>query len=343
MKILITSLLVLFFFIRCNNNNAPDVSDIQVNIHVDRFDRFMFTQVDMSAPERSVRHLQEAYPSFTTDFIVNILGLPAIKPGSADSATLFTYAQLNSFLQLTRPLYDSLAPRFSDLGWLDKELTSAFKYVKYYFPEYKVPQVLSYIGPFDAPAIAITNDAIGIGLQLYAGSDFSFYTSTTGQEMYPMYISRRFEPPYIPVDCMKAVSADLFPDNSAGLPLIGQMIEKGKQWYLADKFLPSTHDTLKTGFSNTQLAWCEENEGLAWNFILKNVDIYTTEPAIIKTYLGESPHTQDMPGNAPGNIGQWIGWKIVRTYADKHPEITPGAIMQKDYKQILIESKYKPA
>jgi hypothetical protein len=303
----------------------------------------MFTQLDMSDPERSVKRLQETYPSFTTDFIVNILGLPAIKPGAADSATRFTYAQLNSFLQLTRPLYDSLAPRFSDLGWLNKELTAAFKYVKYYFPEYKVPQVLTYIGPFDAPAVAITTDAVGIGLQMYAGSDFSFYTSTIGQEMYPMYISRRFEPPYIPVDCMKAVSEDLFPDKSTGLPLIGQMIEKGKQWYLAEKFLPGTHDSLKTGFSNKQLEWCEENEGLVWNFILKNVDIYTTEQAIIKMYIGEAPYTQGMPENAPGNIGQWLGWKIVKAYAEKNPEITPGPIMQKDYKEIFSEAKYKPS
>ena len=31
---------------------------------------------------------------------------------------------------------------------------------------------------------------------------------------------------------------DLFPDQSNGKPLIEQMVEKGKQWYLLDKFLP---------------------------------------------------------------------------------------------------------
>jgi hypothetical protein len=73
------------------------------------------------------------------------------------------------------------------------------------------------------------------------------------------------------------------------------------------------------------------------------VDIYTTEPAIIKMYIGESPHTQDMPESAPGNIGQWLGWKIVTAYAEKKPGITPGSIMQKDYKEIFSEAKYKPS
>ena len=50
--------------------------------------------------------------------------------------------------------------------------------------------------------------------------------------------------------------------------LVEQMIEKGKQWWLLDKFLPATPDSLKTGYTKQQLKWCEENEGLIWNEII---------------------------------------------------------------------------
>ena len=53
--------------------------------------------------------------------------------------------------------------------------------------------------------------------------------------MYPAYISRRFDAVYIPANCIKAVIDDIFPDKSTGKPMIDQMIEKGKQWWLLDK------------------------------------------------------------------------------------------------------------
>ena len=62
-----------------------------------------------------------------------------------------------------------------------------------YFPRYEVPKFISYLGPFDAPGVAITESAVAIGLQLYAGQDFPFYTSVEGQQLFPAYISKRFE------------------------------------------------------------------------------------------------------------------------------------------------------
>jgi uncharacterized protein YjaZ len=75
---------------------------------------------------------------------------------------------------------------------------------------------------------------------------------------------------------------------------------------------------------------------------LQNTDIYTTEPEIIKNYIGEAPHTDAMSDASPGNIGQWIGWQIVQTYVNKHTEVTPEILMKTDAKKILDEAKYKP-
>ena len=42
--------------------------------------------------------------------------------------------------------------------------------------------------------ILLTTDAMAIGLQLYMGKNYSLYQTEAGQELYPAYISRRFEP-----------------------------------------------------------------------------------------------------------------------------------------------------
>lgn len=334
------TLMVMLF--SCNHHNNPEVSHIIVNIEIERFDKFVFENFDTTAMQQSVAGMQSAFPHFTNDFITHILGLPEINPSAIDSATSIAFSEIKRYIKLTKPLYDSLSARFAKTEQLKNELILGFKHVKYYFAGYKVPKVLTYVGPFDAPGVAITDEAIAIGLQLFAGRDFSFYGSPLGQELFPLYISRRFEPAYITINCMKAIAEDLYPDKSRGRPLIEQMIEKGKQWWLVGKFLPLSPDTLKTGYTLQQLNWCRENEGLIWNFVLQSNDIYTTEPSLTNIYIGEAPSTQGMPEASPGNIGQWIGWRIIEKYAAKNPDLKLDDVLQTDAKKILADSKYKP-
>ena len=329
---------LIIFLTACNNGKGPDVSGIPVNVKIHRFDRFLYEQLDTSNMPGAMNQMQQQFPFFATDFMNNILGLPM----AVDSGTGTGPAELKRFIRITRPLYDSIAPVFKETRDLEKALREGFQHVKYYYPQYKVPEVVAYIGPFDAPAVAITSHALAIGLHLYAGRNFSFYTSTQGQELYPAYISRRFEPDYITANAMTAVVEDIYPFQVAGKPLIDQMIMKGKQWWLLDKFLPDAADSLKTGYTGKQVAWCEGNEGVIWNFFLQSNDLYTTEPMFVKNFIGEAPGTEGMPAQAPGNIGQWVGWQIVKAYAANHPEMTPDAIMKADSKTILKESKYKP-
>lgn len=326
----------------CNNNQAPDVNHIPVKIHIERFDQFIFEKWDTADSRRGITDLHDGFPYFSNDFVTNVLDLPGIVPPISDSAAAITFLEMKRFIRLTRPLYDSLSVPFSNMQDYEEELSQAFKYVIFYFPGYKVPRILSFIGPFDAPAIAITRDALAIGLHLYAGKNFSFYGSPQGMDLYPMYISRRFEPSYIHVNAMKAVIEDLFPDKTQGRPLIEQMIDKGKQWYLLNKLLPGTQDSLKTGYTKQQLRWCEQNEGLIWNFMLQTNDIYTTEPVFINTFLGESPTTEGMPAVSPGNIGQWIGWRIVQRFIAQNQGLEPVDIMNLEAKKIFSQSKYKP-
>ena len=333
---------LLIGFAACNNQEGPDVSGVPVNMKVHRFEQFLFENLDTNNIQSGLEAMKGSYPFFANDFIINILGLPYGPVSNTDTTGEIVSRELKRFIRLTSPLYDSLAPRFKETNKMENELRRGFQHVKYYFPAYQVPEVVTYIGPFDAPAVAVTTSALAIGLQLYAGKNFSFYTSMQGQELYPAYISRRFEPEYITVNAMTAVVEDIYPFQVVGKPMIEQMIMKGKQWWLLDKFLPGVSDTLKTGYTSKQAAWCEGNEGVVWNFFLQNNDLYTTEPMIVKNFIGEAPGTDGMPAQAPGNIGQWIGWQIVEAYAATHPEMTPDAVMKVDPKIILKESKYKP-
>ena len=332
-------IILLFAFAACGHGgDHPDVSDLSVGeIHIERFDTAFFS-LDSNNVIPGLHRLVQRYPWFTGDFVGNILGAG---PLSDTSQTAF--AATRQFLTTYLPVRDSVAPKYPNLGWLEKQLQQGFKYIKYYFPQYRLPgKVVAFIGPFDGPGIAVTNYALGIGLQSYAGRNFAFYLSPQGQDMYPQYISRRFEPEYIEANCLRNLAEDICPDSSDGRPLIEQMIVKGRYWWLAGKLQPDAPDSIRTGYTQAQLKWCLANESAVWGYFLKNTDLYTTDPDIIKNYIGENPKTMGMPDDSPGNIGAWVGWQIVKKYAAEHSEMRPAELMHVPARIIFEESKYKP-
>ena len=320
------------------HQGKPDLSSVEVPpVHIERFDTAFF-HIDSNDIVPGLHRVAQEYPWFTGDFVVNILG---VGPLSDTSRTAFF--SIRQFLTSYMPIKDSLELKYKQLGWLEKDLGDAFKYCKYYFPKYSLPEkVVAFIGPFDGPGVALTPHALAIGLQSYAGRNFSFYISEKGQEAYPMYISRRFEPEYITANCTMSLEQDLFPDSSDGRPLIEQMITKGKYCWLQRKILPDAPDSITTGFTASQLKWCKDNEGQIWTYFLQNADLYSVDPDIIKNYIGDSPKTMGMPDTAPGNIGTWVGWKIVENYVAKSGSADPLTVMHASAKKIFEESKYKP-
>ncbi len=324
-----------------NNKGIPDVSGVKVNVQLERFDQDFFS-IDSNNVLPGLNRLNVKYPVLSAIFLQNILGL--------DSAG--TLAGVKSFISLSQPVKDTINDVFKNIDGLQKEFEKAFQFVKYYFPNYQIPKVITVAGPMDALAQTSNGytpnflgpDFLGISLQFYLGNTFSLYSDPYFIEnVTPAYRSRRFSKEYIISDGMQLIVDDLFPEKSTGKPLVEQMIERGKQWWLLDKFLPQTADSIKTGYTKQQLDWCTENEGLIWSQIIKNEDLYSVNPITIQTYIGEGPFTQGFSQEySPGNLGQWIGWQIVKKFAENNPSLKPEEVMSATPKKILDEAKYKP-
>ena len=331
--------LLALSLVACNHhNNKPDISGIHVDdIHIVRFDTAFF-DLDTNHIEPGLFRLNQSYPYFTQDFVANILGA-----GPMSDTSRITFAAARAFLVSYLPIRDSLKQKYQQLGWLEQQLQLGFRYVKYYFPQYRLPpKVVTFIGPFDGPGVAMTAYTLAIGLQSYAGKNFSVYLTGKGQDTYPQYISRRFEPEYITINCMSAIAEDIFPDSSEGRPLIEQMVAKGRYWWLAQHLMPDAPDTIFTGYTRSQLDWCSANEVAVWNYFLQATDLYSVDPDVIKNYIGDGPKTLGMPDASPGNIGAWVGWRIVQKYVDGHSGITPEELMHIPVRTIFEQSKYKP-
>ena len=328
--------LLIIFSIGCTSSKDPDVSKIKVDIPIERFDKSFFS-IDTNNTAAGLKELMKEHPDFYSDFMQQILGV------SGSDTNKVTLDVSKIFIRGYSPIYQSLSKQYSNVSWLQKDIQKAFQYVKYYFPDYKTSKIILFLGPLDAPGVALTGSGIAVGLHQFGGKDFSAYQSMEAQQLFPAYISRRFESQYIVVNCMKAVIEDIYPDRSGAKGLVEQMIEKGKQWWLLDKFLPATPDSLKTGFTKQQLDWCEANEGLVWNdIIVTQKDLYTKDPMAMQNYIGEAPFTQSLGPSSPGNIGQWIGWQIVKKFTYKNSSMSITDVLKTDARKILEEAKYKP-
>lgn len=323
--------------ISCTGRKIPDVSRIKVDLQVQRFDHDFFA-IDTNHIDQSLQQLHNKYPGFLRDFIFNILALPP-QPDSAKAVE----REVVSFVRSYKPLKDSADKVFSNTADIEKQVKRGLQFVKYYFPSYKLPdKLITFIGPINSYGNILTPDALAVGLQLYMGKNYSLYQTDAGQELYPAYISRRFQKEYIPVNSIKTIVDDVFPDNSAGKPLIEQMVQAGKRLYILDQLMPETPDTLKTGYTKDQLEGCYKNEEVIWSYFVQNDLLYVADPSVTKDYMNDAPKTQAFGEESPGLIGQFVGWQIVKKWMGKNENVSLQQLIETNPKTIFEQAKYKP-
>ncbi|MEP6466261.1 MAG: hypothetical protein ABJB05_08145, partial [Parafilimonas sp.] len=275
------------------------------------------------------------YGSFLNDYLYNIMVLPP-QPDSVAQ-------KIKMFLHDYRFVYDTTEKSFSNFDDEFKQIKNGLQYVKYYFPNYTLPaNIITFVGPVEGYANVLTQSGLAVGLQLYLGHNFSVYSSEFITEVYPNYQQRRFEPAYIPVNCMKNIITDIYPEKNGSDPLVYQMIDAGKRLYLLDHFLPQLADSLKTGYTQKQLTGCYSNEANIWNYFVQNNLLFITDPIQIRDYMQDGPKTEAFGDDSPGFIGQFIGWKIVQKWMEAHENITLPQLINTPEKQIYDEAKYKP-
>lgn len=337
MRIAFVFVISACLFFSCNNGDkAPDVSNIKVEVSTMRFEQALFT-LDTAHFTANLDVLLSKYPSFGENFLATILN--ADPKWSGDS----TAGYVHGFITAYKKVYDTAQIVFKDFTPYEKAIKQGLQYVKYYFPNYKDrKKIITYIGPIDGYGDILTDDAIIVGLQHHLGKNFSLYRSEFVQTTYPQYISNRFEPAYIDVNCMKNIINDLYPEKKEDDPLVQQMVEKGKRLFVLSKLLPKTEEFKLIGYTKEQLTGVYEHERAVWDLFVQNNFLQTIDNNIIKNYIGEGPKTQELGEASPGNIGSFAGWQIVKKFMAKNPKLSLPELMATSAETIFQQAKYKP-
>ncbi len=170
------------------------------------------------------------------------------------------------------------------------------------------------ISEFATDAFTASDSLCGIGLDLFLGENYRGYNP----EIFPDYIRRQFTPNYVPVRMAKALATDIVGQTN-GKRLIDRMIQNGKMLYIVDCLLPYTPDSLKMGYTKAQMEGCFYNEAEAWARILDEKLLFSTEFDRWRKLVTPSPNAPIIYTEAPGEMGNWIGLRILQSYMKRHP------------------------
>ena len=316
------------------NNQKPDISNINLTINADRFERDLFG-IDVQNAQTGVERLSRKYGNFFNLFSYQVTTL-----GSKDSIQLVK--NYVSFLSDTnfRNIYTDCETQFGDFAKYNDELTSSFRNYAFYFPKKTIPNVVTLISGFSFPVIC-DSLTLGISLDMYLGPTYFYYG--TLEPPLPNYLRSRMRKEFLVCDAMKGWAQSDYGIDEASARMIDFMIAQGRLIYFLEKILPETEDSIRTGYTAEQLDWCVANEARIWSFFVENKLMFSIDPNLMNKYVNDGPTTNGFPQESPGNIGQFIGWKIVQSYMKNHDELSLQQLMeQKDLLKIFNESNYKP-
>jgi hypothetical protein len=279
-------------------------------------------------------HLREEIDPFIDDFSL-FLGEDINTP----------MGQQQLFAYITDPfiveLFEDIEKEWPDLGLLEQELTEAFRYYRYHFPQNDVPTVYSYVSgiDYDFPVKYHDNNLI-IGLDMFMGSQYVNYDKVG----IPAFKRQRFLKENAALETMTTLAHEIIKFNPVPPEtLLDFMIYEGKLLYFLDCMFPIHHDSLKIAYATDQLRWAERNQGHAWAYYIENELLYSTDRQVIQKFVGASPFTAPFSRESAPRMGVYNGWQIVRAYMRRNSDVDLRELMvSKDSREILNRANYRP-
>ncbi len=318
------------FLTNCQGQNRASVRPSEpLEVHIHRFDKALFCLVEHDDSLRRAQ-LKADYPA-----MLELLGKGVLNSKSADLPGFFDkltgfYAQ-PALLALYR---DALAA-YDSIADLEQGLGNGLAYLKANFPDMQIPAVYMHVSGLNQNVL--TGDSVlSLSIDKYMGENYALY-----QDFFYDYQQRKMQRELVVPDYLAGWLMSEYPFTGKENVLLDRMIYEGKLKYLLHDALPEVKEASLMGYTDQQLSWCKENEGMLWKGLVERKHLYTPDLPVTTRYFEEAPATF-LAAEAPGNLGSWLGWHIVERFMEE-TGTTPRELMQiTDAADLLARSKYKP-
>ncbi|WP_324721674.1 gliding motility lipoprotein GldB [Salinimicrobium sp. HB62] len=314
-KFLFYSLFV--FLISCaeDDKREEEIAAIPVELQVERFDqRFADATAD------SLSALKKQFPFLFPRQYPDIMWVE----------------KMEDTIQLE--LNQAVAAEFPNLEQTEKELERLFQHIKYYFPQRKIPKVVTLTSDVDYRNQVVWADSLMlVALDTYLGMDHPLYIGVQD------YIKKEMRKELIAVDAAEAFAQTVVPRPSSR-SFLAHMIYYGKILYLKDLLLPFKTDAEKMTYLPEEWDWAEANEDQIWRYFVERELLYSSDNDLQTRFLFPAPFSKfflELDAEAPPRLGQFMGWQIVEQYMEKN-DVPVEEMIQANAETIFKQSKYKP-
>lgn len=243
----------------------------------------------------------------------------------------FTNPHIDTLLMETQKI-------FGDGAALKKQFRDAFANMKYYYPDFEVPEVKTVITGLETDLL-VSDSLIIIGLDHYLGPGAKYQPN-----MYE-YMKRRYHKDFIVPSVMLLYGIDarynaIDPEDRT---VLADMIAYGKAYHFAKQMTPCVPDSVLIGYTAEETRGSREYESLIWSRLVEDQVLFSTSAQVKQKYIIERPKTLEVGENCPGRIGQWVGWQMVKKYSETYPDKSLKEVMSIDRAAQLFKlSGYKP-
>ncbi|MCM8567864.1 gliding motility lipoprotein GldB [Gramella jeungdoensis] len=310
-------LILVTGLISCDKQSETEekIEKIDADFKVVRFDEKFAEATEETLPE-----LKEQYPFL----------FPKQYPDSV------WVNKLNDSIQ--QEIETEVAKAFPEFSKETDELHSLFQHVKYYFPDFQVPDVITVTSEVDYKNKAIyTGDYLFVSLDTYLGQNHKFYIGI--QE----YLKKNFRKEQIVADAAAEIAGNYVP-KAKSRTFLSHMLYYGKILYLKDLFIPFKSDAEKIGYTQKEMDWASANEDQIWRYFIENELIFDTDSQLYTRFLYPAPFSKfylQLDAESPARLGQYIGWNIIRSYMEKNG-VSIKTMLNTPAEEIFNKANYKP-
>ena len=222
----------------------------------------------------------------------------------------------------------------------EKILESALR-MQTLVPNMKLPQLIWMNSGFNIGAYS-TDEYLAVGLDFYLGNE----NRITKSVPFPQYQKDDMTRAQLVPNAIKNLAyyyllkSDTIQHEN---DMLSEMIFHGKAHYLTWLAFEEIQDSTLMAWTTKEYTWTQGHQLNVWKEIARQEVLFSKNRVEVQKWFEYGPFTnaENVPQESAPQLGVFMGFQMVKSYMEKHPEIPVDRLMKEDNAQKILQA-YKP-
>jgi hypothetical protein len=308
------------------------MTDDSAAVRINRFDTALYAWIEAD-DSISLSKLKTSFPE-----MIALMGKALFKDTDIYTSTyddrLINYFSEPTLKALYKDAITYYSPDSTRTVKISERLGTYFAGLKSMLPQIQIPAVYFHISGLQQNFI-VADSLISCSIDKYLGSHYALY-----QDYFYDYQLKNMTSERIVNDYLTVWLKSEYVFQGKESVLLDRMIYEGKIIYVLSALYKNATYRDIMNLTDSEFAWLKDHEPALWTTLIERKHLFTPDIVTTDKYFLPSPATF-LSDEAPGNIGNFMGSRIVELYM-KHTKSSCEELMKNnDCQDILRKSKYK--